>query len=42
MLIELKETPGPGTYKISSVFDRFKRLPTREYLQLKENGGGNP
>lgn len=32
------ETPGPGTYKISSAFDRFKRLPTRQYLQLKKEG----
>lgn len=27
--IEIKETPGPGTYKIPSVFDRFKRLPAK-------------
>ncbi len=33
------DTPGPGTYKISSVFDRFKRLPTKQYMMLKQNGG---
>ena len=32
------ETPGPGTYKAGSAFDRFKRLPTRQYMQLKKQG----
>ena len=37
--IEIKETPGPGTYKLDSVFDKFKRLPAKEYFLLKERGG---
>ena len=40
--IEIKETPGPGTYKIPSVFDKFKRLPAKQFLQLKEQGGVSP
>jgi hypothetical protein len=27
--IEIKDTPGPGTYKLPSAFDRFKRLPAK-------------
>jgi hypothetical protein len=27
--LEIKETPGPGTYKIPSAFDKFKRLPAK-------------
>jgi hypothetical protein len=33
--LEIKDTPGPGTYKIPSAFDKFKRLPPKEYLLLK-------
>jgi hypothetical protein len=28
-ILEIKETPGPGTYKVPSVFDKFKRLPAK-------------
>ena len=27
--IVIKDTPGPGTYKIPSAFDKFKRLPAK-------------
>ena len=27
--IEIKDTPGPGTYKMPSAFDKFKRLPPK-------------
>lgn len=41
-IVEIKETPGPGTYKIASVFDKFKRLPAKQYQQLKEKGSLTP
>ena len=41
-LIEIKDTPGPGTYKILSTFDKFKRLPAKQYQQLKEKGSLSP
>jgi hypothetical protein len=36
---QIKNTPGPGTYRISSVFDRFKRVPAKQYLELKKAAG---
>jgi len=40
--LEIKDTPGPGTYKVPSAFDKFKRLPAKQYMTLKENGGVSP
>lgn len=28
-ILEIKDTPGPGTYKLPSAFDKFKRLPPK-------------
>ena len=42
IFVEIKDTPGPGTYKIPSVFDKFKRLPAKQYNSFKENGGLSP
>ncbi len=40
--LEIKETPGPGTYKLPSAFDKFKRLPAKHYQSLKASGGLDP
>ena len=31
IFVEIKDTPGPGTYKLPSAFDKFKRLPAKQY-----------
>ena len=38
----IKDTPGPGTYKAPSVFDKFKRLPAKQFQELKMRGGLTP
>lgn len=40
LCIEIKETPGPGSYKIPSVFDKFKRLPPKEYYSITKGSRG--
>jgi hypothetical protein len=30
------ETPGPGTYKLPSAFDKFKRLNTKTGVGMKK------
>ena len=37
----INENPGPGTYKISSVFDKFKRIPNSSLLKTLEKYRNN-
>ena len=37
----INENPGPGTYKIPSVFDKFKRIPNSSLLKTLEKYRNN-